>query len=66
MFPGKYHQNGGFPMAMLVYWRVASSGKGAQTTHLPHKVGGTFPNVFRKQKPLRDPIGKIICFTEIS
>ncbi len=23
MFPGKYHQNGGFSMAMLVYRRVA-------------------------------------------
>ncbi len=22
IFPGKYHQNGGFSMAMLVYWRV--------------------------------------------
>ena len=22
IFPGKYHQNGGFSMAMLVSWRV--------------------------------------------
>ena len=22
IFPGKYRQNGGFSMAMLVYWRV--------------------------------------------
>ena len=23
IFPGKYHQHGGFSMAMLVYWRVS-------------------------------------------
>ena len=26
IFPGKYHQNGGFSMAMLVYRRVGSIG----------------------------------------
>ena len=28
IFPGKYHQNGGFSMAMLVYRSVFPIGKG--------------------------------------
>ena len=40
IFPGKYHQNGGFSMAMLVYRRVAGDKKNPIQNYSQKQVPG--------------------------